>query len=372
MEPLAFVRELNVQFTYLFAFAQKLNELDTLMAVCGEFRGSQDAGWSTMITAHEVSAELKAATSGKSGLSIAGMRYVLCLYAHLAEAGGVYEGLLNTIRVAELKPYNLWPFQDMVRVHPKSRAIIGPNANAMFRRLAQVADGIGMPRLARLFEEAFRDDIRNGIAHADYILAPDGLRLRRRNGGMPVLLPFKEVSDAVEKGMYFFDLLQGFYGAVAQTFRPEKTVIGRLSENYPMPWRVEWTERGGLSIFGSSPGPVTDKSYERQQMINCRLDGHMVAVYMMAGNEGALSTIEDVRGVGFEALIVELENQARYCELIGEIDKNSLWDTEDNEQRRGGLLMLTPFGFRCISTVGEFIAWLPEVNELEVVATGAA
>ena len=38
------------------------------------------------------------------------------LYAQLAEAGGVYESLLNTMQVAQLKAYNLWPFQDLVRV----------------------------------------------------------------------------------------------------------------------------------------------------------------------------------------------------------------------------------------------------------------
>lgn len=366
MEPIAYVRELNTQLTYLFAFARKINELDTVVAVCGEFRGAQDAGWNTMVTAHEASAELRAATSRKGGLNLAEMRYALCLYAHLAEAGGVYEGLLNTIRVAQLKPYNLWPFQDLVRVRKTPRAVIGPNANAMFRRLAESAENIGMPLLARILEEAFRDDIRNGIAHADYILAHDGLRLRRRNGGMPLLLPFQEVSDAVQKGEFFFELLQAFYNSVMLTYRPGRTVTGRFSENFPMPWRVELDEIGRFSISSDSPGPVTDKSYDRQQMINSRLNGRMVAAYIIAGDEMALSLLEEVRGVGFEALVVELENQVRYSGLVSEIDEHSLWDTESNEQKEGGVLMLTAFGFRCVSTVAKFKAWLPKVDELEI------
>ena len=34
-----------------------------------------------------------------------------------------------------------------------------------------------------LLGRVLRDDVRNGICHADYILWGDGLRLRRRNGG---------------------------------------------------------------------------------------------------------------------------------------------------------------------------------------------
>jgi hypothetical protein len=368
MEPSTFIRELNAQLTYLFAFAQKINELDTVAAVCGEFRGAQDAGWSTMQTAHEVKAELTTATSRKGGLSLAEMRYVLCLYSHLAEAGGIYEGLLNTIQVAQLKPYNLWPFQDMVRVHKKSRAIIGPNANAMFRRLAEAADSIGMSKLACLLGETFRDDIRNGIAHADYILAHDGLRLRRRNGGIPTLLPFEEVSDAIQRGDLFFELLQRFYGSVAMSFSPGRTVIGRFSDNFPMPWKVECREDGGLSISSSSPGSVTDSAYDRQQLINSRLDGRVVAAYIVTGNQAEPLLFKDIRDVGFEVLVVEVEGNERYIDLIRDIDKNALWDTQSSEQRSGGLLLLTPFGFRCIRTVNEFKDWLPKVAELEIVA----
>ena len=40
------------------------------------------------------------------------------------------------MRVAQLKAYNLWPFQDLVRVRQERPAVIGPNANAMFSALA--------------------------------------------------------------------------------------------------------------------------------------------------------------------------------------------------------------------------------------------
>src|SRR5690606_24657306 len=152
----------------------------------------------------EVFSEMQALASKGSPLTRAEIRQLLCLYAQLAEAGGVYEGLLNTMQVAQLKPYNLWPFHDLVRVRQSPRAIIGPNANAMFRRLAEVAIAIGMSRLAGLLEIAFRDDIRNAMAHADYILVPEGLRLRRRNGGQSQFVSNAEIVVAVQVSLFFF------------------------------------------------------------------------------------------------------------------------------------------------------------------------
>ncbi len=271
MEPMAYLQTLHRQFTYLWAFASRINEVDTAAAISGEVRGTQDAGWSTVQTAREVFGELKTLGNKGTPLSRPELRQVLCLYAQLAEASGVYESLLNTMQVAQLKAYNLWPFQDLVRVRQQPRAVIGPNANAMFRRLAEVAAAIGMTELSRLLEITFRDDIRNAMAHADYILGPFGLRLRRRNGGNPLVVSHEQMQDALQIALFFFELQQDFRNRVAESFRPARTIVGRFSDNYPMPWTIELSDDGSFSISGSSPGPQVDADYERQQRITCSL-----------------------------------------------------------------------------------------------------
>jgi hypothetical protein len=50
----AFLKEVNTQVSYLYGFARQVNELDFAVSLAGEFRGAQDAGWSTTITASEV------------------------------------------------------------------------------------------------------------------------------------------------------------------------------------------------------------------------------------------------------------------------------------------------------------------------------
>lgn len=367
MEAQAYLRELNTQLTYLFAYVRKINEIDTAAGLSGEFRGMQDAGWSTVATAHEVFHELKVLGSKGEPLTRAELRQVLCLYAHLAEAGGVYEGLLNTMRIAQLKPYNLWPFQDLVRVRKEPRAVIGPNANRMFRRLAEVATEIGMIGLARLLEITFRDDIRNAIAHADYILAQEGLRVRRRNGGNPILVSNAEIEVAFQIAMFFFELLQAFQQKTAESFRPARTIIGRFSDNPPMPWRIELTEDGRFSISSNAPGPQVDAAYERQKRINDHLGGRMVTAYACPGMDAPPALISDVIQTGFEISIVGLESVAQFAALISEVEENGLWDQAPvPENNDNALLMATPFGFRRIANGAEFKAWLPTVDEVVI------
>ena len=122
------------------------------------------------------------------------------LYCQLAEAGGAYEALKNIMGVFALKPYLLWPFKDLVRVKKSPDRVIGPNANATFRDLANTAREIGFVRLSELLELAFRDDVRNGVSHADYVIWNDGLRLPMRNGGYGARLSFRELDEAITNG----------------------------------------------------------------------------------------------------------------------------------------------------------------------------
>lgn len=367
MQPEAYLRALNTQLTYLFAFAGRINEIDTAAATSAEFRGMQDAGWNTAATAYEVFGELKALGCKGEPLSRAELRQVLCLYAQLAEAGGVYEGVQNTMMIAQLKPWNMWPFQDLVRVRQQPRAVIGPNANAIFRRLAETATAIGMPGLSRVFELTFRDDVRNAIAHADYIMVQDGLRLRRRNGGQPIVVSRAEILAALQIAIWFFELLNEFQQRVLESYRPARTVIGRFSANPPMPWTVELSDDGAFSISGDAPGPQVDAAYQRQSRINDRLGGKMVAAYLRPGLNMAPDLLTATTTAGFEPLVVALANAEQFDGLTAEIEEHGLWDPEPEAVvHAAGTLMATPFGFRWIASGEAFAAWLPAINEINI------
>jgi hypothetical protein len=124
--------------------------------------------------------------------------------------------------------------------------------------LATNAKTVGLSRLSELLEAAFRDDLRNGISHADYVIWDDGIRLANRNGGHGAKLSFNELNETLMRGVGFCQVLAENNQAVIHSFDPPRTIVGRFSANFPMPWTVYFDPTtGAFGIEGSSPGTVT-------------------------------------------------------------------------------------------------------------------
>ena len=168
----------------LFGAAKAQEEVQFALALCPEFRGMQDPGWST---AEEASRTLEEYLSLLEALEAKPIkaRIALSLYSHLSEASGLYEVPKNMMRIASRDDYNLWPFQHLVAQHKITGAKIAPNANKIMKDILGHADDLGLESLKELILETFDPELRNGYAHADYIIWSDGIRLRKRNGGYP-------------------------------------------------------------------------------------------------------------------------------------------------------------------------------------------
>jgi hypothetical protein len=354
MEPRTFVTQLNEHLSHLYSFARQINELDFAVSLSGEFRGMQDAGWSTTITANEVASELSILSHKTQPISKAEYRVMLMLYCQLSEVGGVYESLKNIMGVVRLKPYLLWPFKNLVRVKKTPARVIGPNSNATFRDLATTAKLIGLSHLSSLLENAFRDDLRNGVSHADYVLWNDGIRLCNRNGGHAGKLSFEEVNAALTRGMSFFEILRDYNTAAMQSFSPAKEIVGRFSENFPMAWTVHCDpEKRTFGISGSSPGPVTTPSYDRQVNVNNRLGGKVLATYSTGSSDTAQEIIDHIGREGFEPNIVVMDTH-QLADLADDIEKLGLWDDRQPGARQGHVLLASPWGFRWLDAPSEF------------------
>lgn len=358
MDSAEYSVELNAHLSYLYAFSKQANELDFAGSLNGEFRGLQDSGWATTETAFEVFSELQELVSTKQVLSRGELRQILMLYCQLSEAGGFYETIKNIMGVITLKPYVLWPFQGLVRVRTTPRAVIGPNANRVFRDLAQMAHDIGFIRLSKLLENAFDDDIRNGISHADYVMRDDGLRLRKRNGGFPRKVSFEEINDALSRGMNFFQLLVEHNRASMQSFDPPKVVTGRFSDNPPMPWTVAYTAGVGFKMSTSSPGAVYSPEYLRQLEINGRLGGKAMAIFTVSQTELVQQLAAHISHKGFEPHDVALDVQG-LSDLLGEITRLGLWDDRIDSANRSDVLLASPWGFRWLHSHMDFDSILP-------------
>src|SRR5688572_4885959 len=127
----------------LFDRARSKNEIDFAFSLNPEFRGEQDAGWSTAEDADLAFTEYLAFVNERPLTSLKA-RVALAFYCHLAEASGYYEIPKNMLRVVDGRPYSLWPFQDLVEQHKRTGAVIAPNANKVLRDLAGHAAALGL------------------------------------------------------------------------------------------------------------------------------------------------------------------------------------------------------------------------------------
>lgn len=223
-----FLEKSDAAFRELFEKAKAANELQFAYSLMPEFRGMRDAGWNTAIEAHRAFDEYLAfLNDGK--LTTLQARVALGFYCHIAEASGYYEIPKNMLRVAGGGFYNLWPFQDLLAVHRQTGNVIAPNANKVIRDLAGHANMIGFGSLAEVFRDAFDGDLRNGYAHADYIVWDDGIRLSRRNGGNPKIVTWVEFHHRFERAINFFNNLRRLIEEYVRTYDPAKTILGKYA-----------------------------------------------------------------------------------------------------------------------------------------------
>ena len=248
----AFFEKIERAFRDLFDRARGRNELHFAFSLNPEFRGEQDAGWSTADNARIAFDEYLAFLREGTFTSLKA-RVALAFYCHLAEASGYYEIPKNMLRVVGGQLYNMWPFQELVETHRKTGAVIAPNANKVLRNLAGHAASLGLSELAEVFRDAFDSDIRNAYAHADYIIWSDGLRLRKRNGGFPQKVSWPEFQARFDHGINVFHLLGEIVNEYVASYHPAKQFRGRMADNEPeLLWTIHFDPE--KKTFGISGG----------------------------------------------------------------------------------------------------------------------
>lgn len=103
-----------------------------------------------------------------------------------------------------------------------------------------------------MFRDAFDPDVRNGYAHADYIVWNDGLRLPKRNGGYARKISWEEFNAIFERGINFFHILRGVVGEYVRSYDPPKTIRARLQDEPEMDWTIYYDPKSGA--FGITSG----------------------------------------------------------------------------------------------------------------------
>lgn len=245
-----FYEKLENAVRVLFDSAKETNELQFVMALNPEFRGAQDPGWNTAKEAMKAFDEYINFINNEEPTSITA-RVALGFYSYISEASGLYEVPKNMLRIIEGKPYVLWPFQDIVQVHNRTGNVIAPNANKILRNLAGHAEELELHDLAICFRDAFNSDLRNGYAHADYVIWDDGIRLRNRNGGNPQIISWNKFHKLLERGINFFNIFKDIAHEYVQSYNPPKRIMASLGEEPLSEWTIQFNpDTGSFSISG--------------------------------------------------------------------------------------------------------------------------
>lgn len=245
-----YYNRLEIALRELFDKAKEKNELHFVLALNPEFRGAQSEGWNTALEALKAFDEYIDFLNDGDMTSIKA-RVALGFYTHMAEASGLYEIPKNMLLIAEGEPYSLWPFQRLVERHRITGDTISPNSNKILKDLVGHAKNLELHDLALCFRDAFSSQLRNGYAHADYIVWGDGIRLRNRNGGNPTIVNWSDFQYFLARGVDFFTTVRAIALEYKINYEPEKKVTGSLGGEPLTEWTISFnSETGAFSAVG--------------------------------------------------------------------------------------------------------------------------
>jgi hypothetical protein len=251
----------NVALRDLFEKAKAAQELHFAMSLMPELRGMQDAGWNTAEEAILAYDDFMGLVSKMEEGDRCRIRVLLAFYLHVAECSGFYEVPKRMMLTTEGKGNTINPFRKLVKRYKRTGKAISPNANAIMKDLMGHAYELGLHDLSNLFRDVIDGDLRNAIAHADYTLVKDGMRLRKRDGGQPREIPWTELDSLLCRAFNLFSTIRDLTREYVSGYDPPKVIQSRMGGNEPI---VDWTIYYGTHSgkFGFCTGSVPPAGYD--------------------------------------------------------------------------------------------------------------
>jgi hypothetical protein len=250
-------------------------------------------------------------------------RLGLVLYNHIIEMSAPYEVLANLLRFRLEEGYSPNPFFKYLDADQKKRAArfgLGPrNKIAVLGRLSERAD----VAVGSLLGEFVRWDLRNAVAHSDFILTEDSLRARGTTPGSSFLIPLDEVDRLLTCAKAF---ISAFFVLEQEARRTWGGCAGKALPYDPV-------YKGLMEILADDEGlmcgfkvhwPNGEESFYRRtsdgiDMANCFLSLKKETVELFVGLYA--------RQPGDFSPLVERDNQPTYTAIEG-TQERPYWDVE--------------------------------------------
>jgi len=148
----------------------------------------------------------------------------LACYSHISESSGLWEIVSNMLSVKNGFRYNFYPFAELVKKFGDKNNAVSPNANRVLRSILKYCMESNAFDLVNIFQQGFDADVRNGFAHADYVIQPEGiyLGLRYKKGRF---INWEEFGMIFSKGMAVYDALTEIHSESLQSYSTPREII---------------------------------------------------------------------------------------------------------------------------------------------------
>jgi len=293
MEP-----ETSPAYGYLAGLVDRAFQHSGFDALCTLLRvgGMSDAGWDPLAEARRAFDDFNALLPHAQARGPDAVRRVqLLIYCHAIEMTAGHELLLNLVRVASGKKYQVVPFRPLARPKKKkSFGLVPPTAKQKFRTIQELASSSGEPTLSDFIAGFFSDHVRNAFSHSDYILGEKHFRWME---GTAKQIAIEKVDELIARCFEFYSsllILQvQWLQALAQNGRfhkwPQYEVLELLTD--------ESKAVCGFSIHFSNGAKAT---YERRasgvKAINMRFEKDQT-VSFFCGDPNRLEPVHKINGV---------------------------------------------------------------------------
>ncbi len=226
-----FFADTHQAFTELFELAKKKNELHYAFALQGEFNPYNYAN----SIGTDIAFEDYISFLQKKDYPELRPRIALSFYCHLSEASCYWEIIKNMLCIVNGERYNILPFSKFVSKNCTSGKLILPNANKIFKSLAGLANQLGINALIPCLESAYDPDMRNGFAHADYVVIEKGISFGNRYSNQRIIL-WDEFNLLLNRGIGFYSILKDVLDSSIEHYLNEKTTLGCLDKEPVATW----------------------------------------------------------------------------------------------------------------------------------------
>ena len=154
-------------------------------------------------------------------------RLALLSYCHITEMDLPYVLLANLLRLRLGHKYCVSPFGDLAKPIGKKgflQKMKPPSPNQKIKRIKELADTAGMPKVAEALTEIYDSVIRNAVYHSDYILHDRKMHLRtdfrksKTQKHYSQVVEFDELATLIKDAFAFYGALSSLYERSLRSF----------------------------------------------------------------------------------------------------------------------------------------------------------